>query len=315
MSRVAVTGANGFIGRYVVTGLVESGHEVVGLGRSLPERSRNGIEADARVTYHATDYGLDHLKECLSGCSGLIHLAGRRSVRGEDMELVAEFAASNLSMLDGLLRASLECGIEAVVQASSIAVYSRTDPLPYSEETNPDPASNYGLAKLFAERYGDWWGGRHGIPVSHLRLAACFGAEEKLTPALMTIADRASRNQPITISNGGTHAIDQIFVRDAARAFLKAFEDKASGPFNIGAGRAISLREIAETAKDVFDQDAGLTIEPMPPEAADAVPAFMETKRAERILGWKPEHSLRDGLTAMRKAWSVSGGQAHPNEG
>lgn len=300
MMRVAVTGANGFIGGYLVEALLAAGHEVVCIGRS--EASLAGVKGD--VVRHVTDFSPADLTAALAGCDSLVHLAGRRSVRGEDMELVAEFAQTGLMMLDGLLRAALENRLRQVVQISSIAVYSGANRKPYDEAEPPVPASNYGLAKLFCEHYADWWSARHAIPAAHLRVAACFGAGEKLTPALMSLCDRASRKQMLKLSNGGHHAIDQIYVADVVDAILTVLAKGAvggvGGAFNIGAGRAATVREIAETANSVFGNDGNLTIEPPQPESEPALTNHMRIDRAAAVLGWAPRHSLRQGIAAMR---------------
>jgi UDP-glucose 4-epimerase len=302
MTKVAVTGANGFMGGYLVEALLGRGHDVLCLGRSA--ESLASVEGD--VERHVTDYGVEDLTAALAGCDALVHLAGRRSVRGEDMELVGEFAQVGLSMLDGLLRGALANGLKQVVQASSIAVYSGANRRPYSEDETPVPASNYGLAKYFCEQYADWWSRRHGIPVAHLRIAACYGAGEKLTPALMKMSDRAWRGQYLKVSDGGRHGIDQIYVRDVAGAILRVLETGGSGPYNIGAGRAASVLEIAETANAVFGNDGNLEVGPV--EANSSPPAHncMATGRAAEKLGWTPAYSLRDGLAEMRDIWNRS---------
>jgi nucleoside-diphosphate-sugar epimerase len=303
MMRVAVTGGNGFIGGYLVSALVARGDEVVCLGRS----ERSLAEIDVPVTRHVTDFSVEDLTAAMAGCSSLVHLAGRRSVRGEDMELVAEFANTGLSMLDGLLRAALANAFGQVVQASSIAVYSHSNTRPYTEAERPIPASNYGLAKLFCEDYGDWWSVRHNIPVAHLRLAACYGAGERLSPALMSISDRAFRKTTVKITEGGRHSVDQIYVRDAVAAILRILDTGALGPYNIGSGRAATILEIAETANTVFRNDGNLVVEPADARSTPSgVHNYMMIDRARDKLNWQPSYSLQQGLEEMQQKWSWS---------
>lgn len=301
MSRVAITGANGFMGKYLIEMLLAKGYEVVAIGRS-----ESGLaDLPAKVKRHVSSYSIEDLSTALQGCQSLIHLAGRRSVRGEDMELVAAFAETGLSMLDALLRACLTCGVETVVQASSIAVYSLQNDRPYREDQRPVPASNYGLAKLFCEDYAGWWSKRHGVPVAHLRIAACYGAGEKLTPALMKMSMQAFRGEQLSISNGGHHAIDECYVKDVAGAFITAMEAKAEGPFNIGAGRAVTLLEIAQTANQVYGNEGNLVIEPANPDSSPNIHNHMIIDRAAKQLGWSPTYSLKDGLAEMRSIWTA----------
>jgi UDP-glucose 4-epimerase len=303
LTRIAVTGANGFIGKYLVERLLNDGHDVLCLGRS--EQSLSGIQEKA--DRHLTDFSATDLSAALNGCHSLVHLAGRRSVRGEDMEFVGEFASTGLSMLDGLLRASLVNNLTQIVQISSIAVYSKFDATPFEDTGLPAPASNYGLAKLFCEQYADWWSARHGIPVAHLRVAACYGAGEKLTPALMSISDKARRKERVSVSDGGSHTIDQIYVADVVEAIRLALENNATGSFNIGSGKAVSILEIAHTANEVFDNVGKLDIGELSGIPTMHGKNFMKINRAFEKLGWRPQHSLKDGLTAMRDDWNNAG--------
>ena len=299
MARIAITGAGGFIGRNLVRRLLSDGHRVVAIGRS--QSSLAAVASDAEQ--FVTDYSIDSVTEGLSGCEAVVHLAGRRSVRGEDMELMADFGYAGLNLLDGILRASLTLGIGKIVQASSIAVYSPKNRQPYSESEAAAPASNYGMAKLFCEQYAEWWSLRHGASVVSLRFAAVYGAGEKLTPALMSISDRAFNGRPITVSDGGLHTIDELYVSDAVEAVCCALESTVSGVFNVGAGRAATVREIAETANEVFANAGGLKIEPAMEGRTANLANCMSIQKAQTVLGWTPNVSLADGMTAMRDAW------------
>ena len=79
--RVAVTGASGFIGRYLVPALAAEGHEVVALGRQAEGLAPLKGEG---VTVRATDYGAGRLADALEGVEAVVHLAGRRSQRDDD---------------------------------------------------------------------------------------------------------------------------------------------------------------------------------------------------------------------------------------
>jgi UDP-glucose 4-epimerase len=302
LKKVAVTGANGFIGGYLVAALLQRGYRVLCIGRSIESMSK----IPGAIEKHATDYSANDLTKALEGSHSIVHLAGRRSVRGEDMELVADFAQTGLKMLDGLLRAALQNNIEQVIQASSIAVYSPSNKKPFDENEYPIPASNYGLAKLFCEQYADWWSARHNIPVAHLRIAACYGAGEKLTPALMSIADKARRKEHITVNNAGLHAIDQIYVEDVVEVILKVLQKGFHGPVNIGSACAISVREIAELANEVFGNTGNLTVG----EVANGVvfddKNHLKIDGALEKLDWTPSHTVKEGLQEMRRRWNNS---------
>lgn len=300
MKRIALTGGNGFIGRYVVRDLLAHDFAVTCLGRSEAALTATPEGADKRLS----DFSPESAGEALRDCDALLHLAGRRSLREDDPELVTPFAMPGLGMLDGLLRAAKANGLRRVVQASSIAVYSSHNTRPFREDEAPIPANPYGLVKCFCEQQLDFWSRRNGISVAHLRVSACYGHGERDTPVLMHFVNQAARGETLTIKQGGTHSIDQIYIADVAVAARAALLSDSSGPFNIGAGRSFSVREIAETVNTVFGNNGNLSIEGDEGEAA-APPYprnYMLIERAHTLLGWAPAYSLRAGLGALRDA-------------
>ena len=296
--KIAITGASGFIGRHLADALVAAGHKVLCLGRS--ESSLAKIEGD--VLRHVTDFSTDDLAIALQGVDVLVHLAGKRTTREDDRERVAPFASDALTMLDNVLSAAKANGVKRVVTASSIAVYSTENTMPWTETEWPKPGWPYGLMKLFCEQAADFWSPQTGIPVAHMRLAAAYGHGEKGTPALMHFASEASAGKQLKVTNGGIYTIDQIYIEDAVCAVLALIASEATGAFNIGSGQGYSVREIAETVNAVYGNDSEVIVEPMTNDAESHLSRHMDISRAGRKLGWHPAYTLETGLAAMRAA-------------
>lgn len=304
MNRVALTGGNGFIGRYVLDHLLRAGMKVRCLGRSEASLAAIGQDAEKRLT----DFSMDQAVDALDGCDALVHLAGRRTLREDDPGRLAPFTESGVPLLDALLRGAKANGLKKIVQASSIAVYSPANDKPYTESASPQPVNVYGLSKYIAERQADCWSAGSGIPVIHLRIAACYGHGERDSAALMRFANQAARGEHLTVNQGGRYLIDQVYVEDVAEAFHAALLSDASGPINIGAGRCFSVLEIAEAANSAFGNEGNLTVEGSKAGEAPNPDSYMLIDRARQQIGWTPRHDLLDGMTAMRDA--MRGGHA-----
>ena len=123
--RVAVTGASGFIGRYLVPALAAGGHEVVALGREAGGLAP--LQGDG-VTVRATDYDAGDLADVLKGVDAVVHLAGRRSQRDDDPLSFRPFAETNLNLLETLFFAARDVGASRFVQASTIAAIRQPTP-------------------------------------------------------------------------------------------------------------------------------------------------------------------------------------------
>lgn len=296
--KVAVTGATGFIGRYLVSALAAAGWEVVALGRD-PALLRT-LEAPGIRTF-ATGYG-DDLGEALDGAQAVVHLAGRRSQRTDDPLSFKPFAAVNLELLESLFFAARDAGVSTFVLASTIAVYSGANTVPYTETQTPAPLNPYGLSKLTGEQLLALWGGACGMRTVSLRLAASFGYGERPSAVLMRFAAEAWARRPLIVRGNGRTGIDQIYVRDVVRAFEASLSrDAPGGIFNIGAGRVFTLLEMAETVNAAFGNVGNLRIED--PQEGDAPQPYMSIEAARDRLGWSPQWSLEGALDDFYKTW------------
>jgi UDP-glucose 4-epimerase len=306
--KVAVTGASGFIGRYLVPALAAGGHEVVALGREAG--GLTPLNGDG-VTIHATDYSVDDLAGALKGVDALVHLAGRRSQRDDDPLSFRPFAGTNLGLLETLFFAARDAGVSRFVHASTIAVYSAGNAVPYVEADIPVPLNPYGLSKLTTEQLLTLWGGKTGVRTTSLRLAASYGYGERISAVLMKFAEAAWRHQVLTVRGNGRIGIDQIYVRDVVRAFAAALApDAPGGVFNVGAGRVFTLLEMAEAVNAAFANDGNLRIED--PQDGPAPSPHMSIEAAHQGLGWKPEWPLERALRDFCETWRAA--ETRPNE-
>jgi UDP-glucose 4-epimerase len=290
--RVMVTGASGFIGRYVVEALLGQGREVLCVGRTLDQLKRfEGMPA----TLAETDYSESSLEPLLTDVGAIIHLAGKRMTREDDPTLLSPFVEPNIKALENILRAATKARVTDFVMASTIAVYSAKNNVPFREADLPHPLNAYGLSKLVCEQYAEiaLRGGK--IKLTNLRFAAVYGHGEKGTPALMRFIGEARAKKPLTLQGNRLVSVDQLYVRDAAAAIIAALgESNPGGTFNVGCGTAYSVIEMAETVNSIFGNAGNLVT-----EGSHAHPVrqpYMDTDRAAEALGWRPRFCLREGL-------------------
>jgi nucleoside-diphosphate-sugar epimerase len=287
-SRIAVTGASGFIGGYLCDDLAASGFVPVRIGR--------GAGADRQ-----TDYSLDSLKSALSGCAAVVHLAGRRMTREDAPMDPGPFFEPNVLATGLLARAALAEGLGRLVFASTIAVYSSATPSPYRESGPTHPVNAYALSKLAAESYLEMLcRAKVAPPALSLRFAAVYGHGEKGTPALMKFVNQAEAGQTITLSGNPDYTIDQIYVRDATAAIMAALHapQHLTGSVNIGGGTAWTVGQIARTANAVFGNDGNLDDSAATPGPAHQ--AVMDIGLARQALGWAPKFDLASGMADLR---------------
>ncbi|MEQ1955725.1 NAD(P)-dependent oxidoreductase [Mesorhizobium sp. CN2-181] len=288
--KVAVTGASGFIGRYLVETLIGDGHQVVALGRANSDKSARG-----GLTALKTDYSEESLKAAFAGVQAIVHLAGRRMTREDEPNRLAPFMEPNVLATENLMRAAKAAGVGKVVIASTIAVYSAKNEVPYRETEVPLTLNAYGLSKLMAEQYANLYAPTAGVVLTNLRFAAVYGHGEKGTPALMRFINEATEKRTLTLQGNRLISIDQLYVRDAVGAVLAALDDKnAGGTFNIGCGDAYSVVQMAETVNAVFGNAGNLVTENS--HEAPVRKNRMDIAHAAAVLGWRPRYGLAEGL-------------------
>lgn len=299
--KIAVTGANGFVGRAMVRHLCEKGHEVVAVVR---DQETVPVKFPEGTMRRVSDFSRADLRNCFSGVEAVIHLAGKRLIPAA--EGFRPFWEANVRLTEIVILAAREAGVPRFSQASSLSVYSVKNQMPCKECDVPIPAGFYGLSKLTCEYIASTYARSYPIRINALRLAGILGCgdatAEKEGFMLSKFVQQARARQTITIWGKGEQARDTIYIKDAVNALEKAIQLYApQGVFNIGAGRAISVREMAETANAVFANDGNLIFDLSKPE--DNCSFYMDSSRAVELLGWRQEWSLKEALEDMRKVY------------
>jgi len=307
--RVVVTGATGLVGQAVVRRFSDRGDRVVAVGRDLGRLQECFGEPDGipHVVYCASDYGRESLEEAFAGADAVIHLAARRIA--PPAEGLAAFWTANVVATENVVRAACSCGVATLCQASSISVYSLANRIPFSESEPPLPMSFYGISKLAGEHLAALLARQAPIRITSLRISRILGHD--LTGdgyMLMNFIRLACEGRPLQVWGEGAGARDTVYVGDVVGAIEAALAPGApGGVYNIGGGRALSNREIAETVNVVYGNQGNLVLDST--KAEDRSVFYMDCSRAATDLGWSRRYTLRSALEEMKaKAQPGNGG-------
>ncbi|MEP7013995.1 MAG: SDR family NAD(P)-dependent oxidoreductase [Verrucomicrobiota bacterium] len=175
-----------------------------------------------------------------------------------------------------------------------------TKTVPTPEHAPVGSETVYGLTKLDQERLVLIWGKQIGIPTVALRYSCTYGPRQSIfnpyTGVIAIFCTRLLNNLPPVLYEDGQQTRDFSFVEDIARANLLAAEtDKLDGlPVNVGSGRGVPIREIAQQVGDA------LKIDIAPEVNAEFRPGEMrhltsDTSRI-RAVGYKPQVDLANGI-------------------
>lgn len=291
--RLAITGATGNVGRYLVE--EARNHDLMLIGRSST-RLRDMFGSDGRFQLAETDYSEEHLVEMLEGVEAVVHLAAVRHEK--HYQSIADYAP-NFRAAENLYNACVKLGVSNLVYTSSIAVYSpAVNEVPFLESEAVAPRLLYGISKLIGECLGL---AHEQLNLKCLRLSQLVAAEEREGYMLRTFIDRALSGQDLALFGEGVGRREYIYVRDAARAILTALSvPEASGVFNVGTGGSTSHRELAELAVEVFAGGQGQVI-PDPEKQEDTSTVQMDSSKFRETFGWQPDYTLVEGLREIKE--------------
>ncbi|MCP3978824.1 MAG: GDP-L-fucose synthase [bacterium] len=294
--RIAVTGGNGFLGRVVVEKLKQRG--------CVEPFAPRSSEFDLR-----TEEGVRGFLET-GKPDVILHLAAVVGGIGANRDNPGRFLYDNLIMGTRLIEEARLAGVSKFVCVGTICAYPKFTPVPfreddlwdgYPEETN----APYGLAKklllvqlqAYRQQYG--FNGIYLLPVNLYGPADNFDLHSShVIPALIRKCVEARDNGDADVPCWGTGSATRefLYVDDCAEGILLAAEKyEGPDPVNLGSGREISIRKLAETIRDLTRFEGALTWDPSKPDGQPR--RCLDTERAKERIGFEAATTLEQGLT------------------
>jgi UDP-glucose 4-epimerase len=246
---VWITGANGFIGRYLARELADAGVAVHGIGHGAmhdSERQRLGLQTWLNGEIDAANLN------ALAGKDGvpseIFHLAGGSSVGfsiAQPFEDFSRTVASTARLLEWVRSSARECRL---ILASSAAVYGSDHRGPIGEDAIRVPMSPYGHHKLMAEQLCKSYFASYGTRSSIVRLFSVYGPHLR-KQLLWDICSRLQADgQTLELGGTGSEIRDWTDVRDVSRFLAKLGNLPQQEGFRVingGSGRGTSVAEVA----------------------------------------------------------------------
>jgi UDP-glucose 4-epimerase len=289
-SRVLVTGGAGFIGRRLVSALLDHGHDVTCVDRhGCTDQRASSVVGDLR------DRAI--MAEALRPDTDLIvHLAAVTSVLRSVQDPVGTYQL-NVEVTAGLLELARQKGVGAFLLGSTNVVAGDVGRATITEQTPFSPLTPYGATKAAGEMLLAAYSASYGITGAALRLCSVYGpgmeAKDNFVPRLL----RAARDgKGVQIYGDGTQMRDLVHVDDIVSGILTTWAAGHIGPLILGSGESVTVNDIVEAARSVTG--AQIPVEHVPPKPGE-MPAVIVDISAARALGYAPRFDLKAGIATV----------------
>ena len=304
--KVLITGGAGFIGSHLCERYTKEGHTVLCLDNFL-----NGNLANIRHLLNHKNFKLlnidvrdfDSLEKIIQGVDTVFHLAAQIHV---DRSLIEPQLTYEINVLgtQNVLEVSRRHDVEKIICVSSSEVYGSAQTVPMKEDHPLNAPHPYGASKIAADRMCYSYNKTYQMNITTVRPFNTFGPKQKDTGygGVISIFVKRALNGLLPIIYGdGNQTRDYTFVTDLVEAFdlILKHTEPIPEPINIGSSREIKIIDLANMIIDLTGQNGKIkpvSVEPRPGEV-DRLCA--DNSKAKELLGWKPKHSLKDGLTKL----------------
>ena len=305
MSKILVTGANGFVGKHLVGELTSNGLQVIAIGGSqVPD-----IKAGANVAYQTLDLAsIEEVKTIdFSDVSGVIHLAGIAAV-GPSFDQPMEYISTNIGIQVNLFETALvqKCSPRFLV-ISSATLYDPASTLPLTEESNVLPNSPYAVSKIGQEQMAQYYETRGfetiiARPFNHIGPGQNPGF---IVPDIAQQIVGIEKGFQKEIKVGNLDAMrDYTDVRDIVRAYRLLIEKGRSGEtYNICSGKALSGHDIMQGLAKASGIDPVIKQDPDKMRPSDTPEIYGSHQKISEHTGWKPEIPLEQTLADVSEDW------------
>jgi CDP-glucose 4,6-dehydratase len=318
---VFVTGATGIVGSALTARLVREGARVVTLVRDSDPQSeliRSGTIASVSVVNGALeDYSAVERAVNEHEVDTVFHLGAQTIVGTALRSPLPTFEANVRGTYNVLEACRVHSGlVRRTVVASSDKAYGDVPSLPYTEDMPVNGRHPYDVSKSCADLISAAYAHTYDLPVSVARCGNIYGPGDlnwsRIVPG--TIRSALAGQRPVVRSNGRLLR-DYIYVEDVVDAYLllaeRTPEPGVRGEaFNFSYGDGVSVLDVvAELLAATGRQD----LEPVILDRAEGEieNQYLDSAKARERLGWRPRHTLREGLEATVPWYrALLGGQA-----
>lgn len=294
MSRtVLITGSTGMVGRNAAEMLIEKEFKIL-----TPSRSELDLMNSEEVMRYFKSNQIDIV----------LHAAGLVGGIQANIEKPYSFLSVNSQIALNVINASIETGIERLINLGSSCMYPKDCQDELTEDlilTGPLEPTNegYAIAKIMASKLCDYVQSEFGLSYKTLIPCNLYGKYDNFHPVrshmipavIRKVHEAAKTNNSVEIWGTGDARREFMFVEDLIDFITWSLDnyDQLPNLINIGLGHDYSIKEYYQAIAEVIGFTGDFTYDLSKPEGMRRKLCSIQ-KQSQ--LGWEPKHSLKEGL-------------------
>ena len=199
-----------------------------------------------------------------------------------------------------VLQACREWGVKRVVHTSTSEVYGTALYVPIDEKHPLQGQSPYSASKIGADKMAEAFHLSFGLPVVTVRPFNTFGPRQSARAVIPTIITQCLAGKEVHLGSL-LPTRDLNFVANTVEGFLRAgtSPEAVGATINLGSGREISIGDLAQLIAKLAGRPARIETDSarLRPPNSEVERLLADGRLADRLLGWKPQVALEEGLT------------------
>ena len=312
MSKILVTGGAGFIGSNLTEALLQRGHNVRVLDNFATGKIENLLplleKYSETLTLQVGDIrNPDDCRKATEGIEYVFHEAALGSVPRSIKDPITTNEV-NVSGFLHMLVAGRDAGVKRFIYAASSSTYGDSKSLPKVEDVIGKPLSPYAITKYVNELYADVFSKTYGVETIGLRYFNVFGRRQDPNGAYAAViplfVKQLMNHESPVINGDGEYSRDFTYIDNVIQMNLLAMEtanpEAVNQVYNTACGEETSLNELVDYLKEFLSEyDPTIRhIEPVhgPNRPGDIPHSLADIGKAERLLGYRPQFSVKEGL-------------------
>ena len=239
------------------------------------------------------------VRAAVSGCESILHLAALIAIP-YSYHSPDTYIDTNIKGTLNMLQAAKDLGVRQIVHTSTSEVYGTAQFVPITEDHPLQGQSPYSASKIGADQIAMSFYSSFDTPVVTIRPFNTYGPRQSARAVIPTIITQIA-NGLRRIKLGALHPTrDFSFVEDTVSGFIAALKcpEAVGQVINLGSNFEISIGATAQCIAEVMDAEIEIVTDDirLRPPKSEVERLFASNSKAQKVLGWSPDHGGRDGF-------------------